>query len=141
MPYKGGGALNAAVIANETQFSVTPLPGALPHIRSGRLRALGTGGDKRSTQMPEVPTIAEAGVPFQSTGWTGILATRGTPKAIFDKLHATLLTVMAQPEMREMIERQGADAVTSTPDAFGRFIHDEWSRYTPAIKAANIKIE
>ena len=141
VPYKGGGALNAAVIANETQFSVTPLPGALPHIRSGRLRALGTGGDKRSTQMPDVPTIAEAGVPFLSTGWTGILATTGTPKPVLDKIHATLLNVMAQPEMREMIERQGADAVTSTPEAFGRFIREEWSRYAPAIKAANIRIE
>ena len=141
VPYKGGGALNAAVIANETQFSVTPLPGALPHIRSGRLRALGTGGDKRSTQMPDVPTIAEAGVPFLSTGWTGILGTAGTPKPIFDKVHATLLKVMAQPEMREMIERQGADPVTSTPDAFARFIHEEWERYAPAIKAAKIKIE
>ena len=141
VPYKGGGALNAAVIANETQFSVTPLPGALPHIRSGRLRALGTGGEKRSTQMPDVPTIAEAGVPFQSTGWTGILATTGTPKPILDKVYATLLKVMAMPEMREMIERQGADPVTSTPAEFARFIGEEWNRYMPAIKAANIKIE
>ena len=141
VPYKGGGALNAAVIANETQFSVTPLPGALPHVRSGRLRALGTGGDKRSTQMPDIPTIAEAGVPFQSTGWTGVLGTRGTPKAVLDKVHATLLKVMAQSEMRDMIERQGADAVTSTPAAFAGFIREEWDRYAPAIKAAGIVME
>ncbi len=141
VPYKGGGALNAALIANEAQYSVTPLPGALPHIRSGRLRALGTGGDKRSTQMPEVPTIAEAGVPFLSTGWTAILGTAGTPKPVFDKVHATVIKLMAQPEMRELIERQGADVVTSTPEALGRFIREEWDRYTPAIKAAKIRIE
>lgn len=141
VPYKGGGALNAAVIANEVQYSVTPLPGALPHIRSGRLRALGTGGEKRSTQMPEVPTIGEAGVPFLSTGWTGLLATAGTPKPILDKVHATLLKVMALPEMRESIERQGADPATSTPAEFARFIREEWNRYTPAIKASNIKLD
>ena len=141
VPYKGGGALNAAVIASEAQFSVTPLPGALPHVRSGRLRALGTGGDKRSTQMPDVPTIAEAGIAFQSTGWAGILATAGTPKPVLDRVYATLIKVMASPETREMIERQGADAVTSTPEAFARFMREEWKRYAPAIKAANIRMD
>ncbi len=141
VPYKGGGALNAAVIANEAQYSVTPLPGALPHIRSGRLRALGTGGEKRATQMPDIPTIAEAGVPFLSTGWGGVLATAGTPKFILDKVHATLLKTMALPEMRETIERQGADPVTNTPAEFARFMREEWNRYAPAIKAANIRVE
>jgi tripartite-type tricarboxylate transporter receptor subunit TctC len=141
VPYKGGGALNTALILNESQFSVTPIPGVLPHIRSGRLRALGTGGDKRSIQMPDIPTIAETGVPFQSTGWSGILATTGTPKYILDKLHITLLKVMKMPDMRELIERQGADPVTNTPAEFAHFIGEEWNRYMQAIKVADIKIE
>lgn len=141
VPYKGGGALIAAVIANEAQFTVTPLPGALPHIKSGRLRALGTGGDKRSTQLPEIPTIAEAGIPYHSTGWTGLLAPTGTPKAILDKLRAALLKVMSQPDMREQIERQGADVVTSTSAEFAKFMREEWDRYGEAIKAAKIKVE
>ena len=142
VPYKGGGASVAAVIANESQFTITPLPATLSHIKSGRLRALGTGGDKRSLQLPDVPTIAEAGVKgYQSTGWIGLLAPKGTPKPILDKLHATLVKVMNQPDTRELVERQGAEAVASTPAEFAKFIREEWDRFGQAIKAAKLKVE
>ena len=142
IPYKGGGASVAAVVANESQFTLTPLPGVYSFIKSGRLRVLATGGEKRSPQLPEVPTIAEAGVPgFQSTGWAGLLAPHATPAPILGKIHAALIKVMNQPDTRELIERQGADPVTSTPAEFGRFIREEWDRFGQAIKAAKLKVE
>lgn len=142
VPYKGGGASVAAVIANESQFHITPLPATLTHIKSGRLRALGVGGLKRATQLPDVPTISEAGVAgFQSTGWVGMLAPKGLPKPIFDKLHAALVKVMSQSDTREQIERQGADPAATTPAEFTKFLAEEWARFGTAIKAAGLKIE
>lgn len=142
VPYKGGGALAAALLSNESQFTVTPLPGVLPHIRSGRLRALGTGGEKRSAQLPDVPTLAESGLPgYQSTGWTGLLAPKGTPRPIIDKVRSALLKVLSQPDVRAQIEQQGADIVTSTPEQFAKFMREEWDRAAVAIKAAKIRIE
>jgi tripartite-type tricarboxylate transporter receptor subunit TctC len=142
VPYKGGGASVAAVFAGEAQFTVTPLPATIAHVRSGRLRALGVGGERRSPQLPEVPTIAEAGVPgYQSTGWVGLMVPQGFPKPIFDKLYTTFLKTMAQPGTRELIERQGGEPVTSTPQEFAKFIRDEWNRFGVAIKAAQLQVE
>ncbi|MEK6592366.1 MAG: tripartite tricarboxylate transporter substrate-binding protein, partial [Pseudomonadota bacterium] len=107
IPYKGGASL-IAVIANESQFTIAPGPAVMAHVRGGRLRALATGGEKRSPITPELPTIAESGVPgFVSTGWAGLMAPKGTPRPILDKLHATLVKTIADPATREMMERQG----------------------------------
>ncbi len=142
VPYKGGGASVASVIANESQFHITPLPATLSHIKSGRLRALGVGGLKRTSQLPDVPTIAEAGVAgYLSTGWIGLMAPKGISKPIFDRLHAILVKVMNQPDTRELVERQGADPIASTPAEFTKFIREEWDRFGQAIKAAGLKVE
>lgn len=142
VPYKGGGAMVTALIANEAQFNVTPLPGVLGHVQAGRLRALGTGGTRRSRQLPSVPTIAEAGVAgYQSSGWSGLLAPRAVPKPVLDTLHATLQNVVATPELRGQFDRQGANAVTGTPAEFAAFLREEWNRFGAAIKAAGLRIE
>lgn len=142
VPYKGGGASVAAVIANESQFTITPLPAVLTHVKSGRLRALGTGGERRSTQLPDVPTIAEGGLPkFQSTGWIGLMAPSGLPQPVFGKVRAALTQAMKQPDTREQIERQGGDPVVSTPEEFAKFIREEWDRFGQAIRAARLKVE
>jgi tripartite-type tricarboxylate transporter receptor subunit TctC len=142
VPYKGGGASVAAVIANESQFTITPLPAVLAHVKAGRLRALGTGGERRSTQLPDVPTIAEAGLPkFQSTGWIGLMAPKGLPQPVFGKVRVALVQAMKQPDTREQIERQGGDPVVSTPEEFAKFIREEWDRFGAAIKAARLKVE
>ena len=142
VPYKGGGASVAAVIANESQFTITPLPAVLTHVKSGRLRALGTGGERRSTQLPEVPTIAEAGLPgFQSTGWIGLMAPRGLPQPVFGKVRSALVQAIKQPDTREQIERQGGDPVVSSPEEFAKFIREEWDRFGQAIRAAKLKVE
>jgi tripartite-type tricarboxylate transporter receptor subunit TctC len=142
VPYKGGGASVAAVIASESQFTITPLPAVLTHVKSGRLRALGTGGERRSTQLPDVPTIAEGGLPkFQSTGWIGLMAPGGLPQPVFGKVRAALVQAMKQPDTREQIERQGGDPVVSTPEEFAKFIREEWDRFGQAIRAATLKVE
>ncbi|MDP1716890.1 MAG: tripartite tricarboxylate transporter substrate-binding protein, partial [Burkholderiales bacterium] len=141
VPYKGGASLTA-VIANEAQFTIAPGPALMGHVRGGRLRALATGGEKRSILTPELPTITESGVPgFVSTGWAGVMAPRKTPKPILDKLHATLLKVIADPLTRELLERQGGEPVTSTPAEFAAFIAKEHDRFRSAIKIAKLDVQ
>ncbi len=141
VPYKGGASL-IAVMGNEAQFTIAPGPAVLGHVRAGRLRALATGGEKRSPLTPDLPTIIEAGVPgFVSTGWAGIMAPKATSKTILDKLYATLVKVVNDPATREMIERQGGDPVTNTPAEFARFIEQEYARFSQAISIAKLKVE
>ena len=141
VPYKGGASL-IAVMGNEAQFTIAPGPAVLGHVRAERLRALATGGEKRSPLTPDLPTIIETGVPgFVSTGWAGLMAPKATPRPILDKLHATIVKVMNDPVTREMIERQGGDPVTNTPAEFTRFIGQEYARFSQAIKIAKLKVE
>jgi tripartite-type tricarboxylate transporter receptor subunit TctC len=141
VPYKGGASL-IAVMGNEAQFTIAPGPAVMVHVRGGRLRSLATGGETRSPLTPDLPTIAESGVPgYVSTGWSGIMAPKGTPKPILDKLHATLVKVINDPVTREQMERQGGEPVTSTPADFLKFINDEYQRFGQAIKLANLKVE
>lgn len=141
VPYKGGASLTA-VIANEAQFTIAPGPALMGHVRGGRMRALATGGEQRSTITPELPTISESGVPgYVSTGWAGLMAPRKTPKPILDKLHATLLKVIADPVTREQLERQGGEPVTSTPAEFLALILKEQERFGNAIKIAKLEVQ
>ncbi len=141
VPYKGGASL-IAVMGNESQFTIAPGPAVLAHVRSGRLRALATGGEQRSSITPELPTISEAGVPgYVSTGWSGLMVPKGVPRPIFDKLYATLVRVISNPATRELLERQGGEPVTSTPAEFTKFINAEYARFGEAIRLARLKVE
>ena len=142
VPYKGGGASVGAVVANESQFTFTPIAATIPFIRSGQLRALATAGTARSTQLPDLPTLNEGALPgFQSTGWVGMMTPRGTPKAVTDRLYSQMMPVMKQPDTRELIVRAGADPVTSTPEEFGKFIRTEYESFRAAVKAAKLVAE
>ncbi len=139
VPYKDGGASVTALIANQAQFTITPLPATLPHVRAGRLRAIATGGDARAAQLPEVPTMVEAGVAgYQSTGWNGLLAPVKVSRSIVEQIASAVARVIAQPEMRDQFERQGAEARSTTPREFASFMREEWDRYAKVIKAAGI---
>jgi tripartite-type tricarboxylate transporter receptor subunit TctC len=141
VPYKGGQSL-FAVIGNESQFTIAPAPAAMAHVRSGRLRLLAVGGEKRSPTLPDVPTIAEAGVPgYVSTGWAGIMAPKGLPQPIFDKVYATLVKVIENPTVREQLERQGGEPMTSTAAEMVKFINEEYARFGQAIALANLKVQ
>ena len=142
VPYKGGGASVAAVLAGESQWTFTPMPATLSHVQSGKLKALAVGSTKRTAQLPDVPTFAESAVAgFQSTGWIGLMLPKGTPAPIFEKVRSTLLKAMQDPETRTLIQRQGGDPVTNTPEEFAKFIRSEWDSFGAAIKAAKLKVE
>jgi tripartite-type tricarboxylate transporter receptor subunit TctC len=141
VPYKGGASL-IAVMSNESQFTIAPGPAVIGHVRGGRLRALATGGEKRSPVTPELPTIAEAGVPgYVSTGWSGLMAPKKTPAPIIAKVHAALTSTINDPATRKLMEAQGGEPVTSTGAEFVKLINDEYRRFGQAIKLANLKVE
>ncbi|HYR35583.1 MAG TPA: tripartite tricarboxylate transporter substrate binding protein [Burkholderiales bacterium] len=139
VPYKGAGASVLAVVSGEAQWTFTPMQGPLPHVRSGKLRALAVGGATRSPALPDVPTVAESGIPEYFSGtWYGLMAPKGTPPAIVERLNAATVKTMAVPEMREQIANQGADARTTTPPEFARFVRDEYERMAKVVKLAGL---
>lgn len=141
IPYKGGVSVNA-VAGGESHMTIVPAPSVMGQIRAGRVRAIGVGGEKRSPLLPDVPTISESGVPgFISTGWAGIMAPKGLPKPIYDKVYASLVKVMKDAQTREMFERQGAEPLISTPEEMLKLINAEYGRFTQAIKLANLTIQ
>ena len=142
VPFKGGGPAMGDVIAGNTQICIGSLLQVIPHIRSGRLKALGTGGAKRVPALAEVPTVAEAGVPgYEANNWWGILAPAATPAAIVKRLNAETAAIVASAEMRKKFESQGAETVTMTPAEFGRFIRAETAKWAKVVQQAGIKAE
>lgn len=141
IPYKGGTSIGM-VAAGESHLTIVPSPSVMGQIRAGRVRAIGVGGEKRSPLLPDVPTISESGVPgFVSTGWTGMMAPKGIPKPLFNKIYASLIAVMNNPTTREQFERQGAEPITSTPEEMLTFINAEYARFTQAIKLAGLTVQ
>lgn len=134
VPYKGGGPS----VGGESHATITPGPAVLGHIRSGRLRALASGGAKRSPLTPDIPTLIESGINLESTGWIGLLAPKGTPKAVVDKLHASLAKVVRHPATQKLMENQGADPEIDAPAHFAKFIAEEYKRFGEAIRLANL---
>ena len=141
VPYKGGASL-VAVMGNEAQFTIAPAPAVMGHVRGGRLRAIATTGEKRSPVTPDIPTVIESGVPgYVSTGWAGLMAPKRTPKPIVDKLHATMVTALSDPQTREQMERAGGEPVSTTPQEMLRVIREDYVRMGQAIKLAKLKVE
>ncbi len=138
VPYKGGASL-IAVMGNESQFTIAPGPALIGYVRAGRLRAIATGGEKRSPLFPDLPTIGETVPGYVSTGWSGLMAPKGTPKPLLDKLHATLEKVVNDRDGREMLERQGGEPWITTPADMVKFIREEQRRFGEAIRVANVK--
>ena len=141
VPYKGGTS-TTAVAAGESHATIVPMPSVIGQLRAGRLTPMATGGEKRSSVLPEVPTFIEAGVPgYVSTGWAGIVAPKGISKPLFDRIYGSLIKVMNNPTTRELLERQGAEPMTSTPEEMLKHINAEYARFTQAIKLADLKVQ
>jgi hypothetical protein len=142
VPYKGGGPGLVDLLSGQMQFMMTTTPAAMPHVKSGKIRALGVTSAKRSQSLPEIPTIAEAGVKgYEVSTWYGVLAPARTPKAIVTKLHGEIVRLIAVPDTREKLLSQGFEPVGSTPDEFGAYIKSEIAKWAKVIKTAKIKAE
>ena len=140
VPYKGAGASLAAVIGGESQVTFVPAPSVMGHVRSGLLRPLAMGGEKRSPIAPEIPTVIESGIPgFVSNGWGGLIAPVKTPKAIQSKLYATLVKAIKDPETSAALTKLGAEPITTTPGEFAELIKRDWQAYAQAIRVSGIK--
>ena len=130
------------VIGGHTKVMFSSLVQTSPHIRSGKLRALGTGGLARSPVLPDVPTIAEAGVPdYEAVNWWGVVAPAGTPAAIVDKLHADITAVQDSDEVRKHFASEGAQIVQMRSDEFATFIAKETAKWGRVVREGNIKAE
>jgi tripartite-type tricarboxylate transporter receptor subunit TctC len=140
--YKGSAQALAELIAGQTQLSFSTMPPALPHVKSGRLRAVAVTSAQRSPSAPDIPTVSEAGVQgFEVENWQGIVVPKQTPRAIVQKLNRDLVTAMNRPGMVDVLKTQGLEAATTSPEAFDEMIKSEVDKYTKVVKSANIQIK
>jgi tripartite-type tricarboxylate transporter receptor subunit TctC len=141
VPYKGDAPLTQALLAGEVQLAFMPLAGVLPHIKSGRLRALGVSGKARSATMPDVPTLTEAGVPFEFTGWLGIFAPANSPRDIVIQIQQEMAKAIVAPDMRERWPAWGYEPVGSTPEQFSVKFAADLAMYTKVIRDSGIPMQ
>jgi tripartite-type tricarboxylate transporter receptor subunit TctC len=142
VPYKGGGPAMQDVIAGHVKIMFSSLVQTTPFIQSGQLRALGVGGTKRNPILPDVPTIAEAGVPgYEANNWWGIMAPAGTPKEIVDRLYRDIQATLKSPELTQAFDREGAAAVTMSSEEFAAYIQNEIVKWGRVVKEGNIKAQ
>ena len=142
VPYKGSAPALADLIGGQISMYFSNILSAVPFVKSGRLRGLGVTSEKRSVVAPEIPTIAESGMPgYEDYNWYGILAPKGTPRAILTQLHADIGQVVRGRDMEERLTKDGAEVIASTPDEFARFIREEIDRYARIVKASGLRAE
>jgi len=142
VPYKGAAPAMQALLAGDTQIMFDNLASAMSQVKAGKLRALAVTTAQRSKLAPDLPTMAEAGVPgFDISTWFGLLAPAGTPPDVIAKWNAGVTKILSSPEMRERLEAQGAEATPDTPEEFARFIDRELVKYAKIVKASGAKVE
>ena len=142
VPYKGGAPSVIGLLANEVQLLFTSIPGVLPHISAGRLKALGVSVSQRNSALPNVPTIAEAGLPgYYAASWYGLLLPAGVPRHNVDVLAKEIGKIMQAPEIKEKMLAQGFEPVGNSPAQFKKFIGEEIPRWEKVVKIAGIKPE
>ena len=141
VPYKGNAAALNDLIAGQAQMMFSNLLTAMPHVRSGRLRAIAISSAKRSPQAPDLPTVAESGVPgYDILPWYGVLAPAATPRAIVIKLNREIRAILEAPEMKSRFMAQGIDLVTSTPEEFGTLIRAEIPKWRKVVKDSGASV-
>jgi|KBSMisStaDraftv2_1062788.scaffolds.fasta_scaffold00997_4 tripartite-type tricarboxylate transporter receptor subunit TctC len=143
VPYKGGAPAITATIARETQFYFGPMAGGtVPHVKAGRLKALAVGGAKRSPVLPEVPTVAESGLPaYQSSGWFGLLAPAGTPTALIARLNQAVVAAVASPDVKQRFFDIAVDPASNTPAEFASFVRDQLAVHRQLVQKLGMKFD
>jgi tripartite-type tricarboxylate transporter receptor subunit TctC len=142
VPYKGVPAGLVGTISGEAQLMFAIMQAGLPHVKSGKLRALAVSGAKRSKSAPKIPTIAEAGVPgYEFVSWNGVHVPAGTPKAVIDRIHAELVKVVGMPDVRERMFGLGMEVAGSTPAELGALVKSDIAKWGKVIKEAGVKVE
>ena len=142
IPYKGGAAGITATISGEVHLMMESLNSITPNAKAGRVRALGVTGSKRVAVLPEVPTIAEAGVPgYEAMTWNGIVAPAGMPRAMIDRLNAELNRALAEPGLQQKLAAIGAEPAGGTPEEFAKFIRSEYAKWGDVVRRSGAKMD
>jgi tripartite-type tricarboxylate transporter receptor subunit TctC len=143
IPYKGGGAAVSDLVSGRVSMMLETIPNALPLVRSGQMRAIGVTTKERSALAPDIPSLAESGLPdFDVSAWTGLFVPAGTPPTIIERLNVETRKIAGEQDYVARIQTMGTDVSSSTPEAFGKFVNDDVGRWTAVIRNAGIpKIE
>ncbi len=139
IPYKGGAPAMIDLIAGQVQLVFSSAPTAVPQVKAGKIRGLAVTTAKRSVILPELPTIAESGLPgFEADNWYGVVTTMKTPRPIIDRLHAEIVRALHLPDVKQALLTQGLEVRTSTPEEFGAYMRSEFDKWAKVIKDAGI---
>lgn len=142
VPYKGGAPAVTDLVADRLQLMMANLTTAQPHVRAGRLRALGVGTKARTPLFPEMPTISEAGVPgYEANNWNGIVVPRNTPRLIIDRLHREVVSILGDTNVAKRLAAQGLEPIGDTPREFAQYLKSEAAKWGKVVKSAGIKPE
>jgi tripartite-type tricarboxylate transporter receptor subunit TctC len=142
VPYKGGGSAINDLISGQVESFMAIVSTAIPHIQSGKARALAVTGGRRAVALPDVPTVAQAGYPgYEATTWAGVVASGGTPRPVVGRLHAEIAAAMRDPAMKQFLEARGMDMFAAGPDEFGAYMRSERTKWLKVVKDAGIMQE
>jgi tripartite-type tricarboxylate transporter receptor subunit TctC len=142
IPYKGSAPAVTDLLGGQVMVMFDNVPNVLPQVKAGRLRALAASGTKRTTLAPDIPTMAEAGVPgYELMVWFGVVAPAGTPREVVQKLNAEVTKILAMPDVRERFLAQGVEPVGSTPEEFGEHIKAQMAKWSKVVRDAGVKAE
>jgi len=140
IPYKGGGPAMTDLLAGHVEAFAAVISTAVPHIRAGKARALAVTGSKRSTALPDVPTVAETGFKgYEAINWYGIVVPAKTPRSIIDQLNKSVRAVLEMPQVKDALLKSGIEAVPSSPEAFAAYIRSETTKWQPMVKSLGLK--
>jgi tripartite-type tricarboxylate transporter receptor subunit TctC len=140
--YNGGGPAIEGVVSGDSQWTVAPIGGRLPQVRSGKLKALAIGSPTRLALLPDVPTVAESGYPgYDAVGWGAIFVPNGTPQPIVDKLVATIAKIVTLPEVKQQFEEQGTEAASSTQAEMAKLLRNEYARLGKTAKSIGLNVD